>query len=429
MGKKKRWDNDRARGDAPRSSARSVPLAQPQPRILNPVADMTPIGSAGWPALRARLLRNRDLGFLRRVSEHPAFATVIMPAVTLALWIRAFMPELAERERVHIVIAGAEQLDGLQQGIWYRLVPFLLDRPAMKLQVTLLYEKAEAYRAPPPQFDALREGTSFDLADEVTASLGAWLASQSVAPDLIMLFQPGFEYAIGDDGVRPYSWLEEGELAAALQRNIPVGVTAYEQSEFEQERWLLSTYGVVPEAKTVQNPFMTEPSPHQFEAPPMGWGSFLWKIDPASSFAVPPADHPILLGNSKATGQLRTSASGEYPIDLWNLGRMKAMKSRGSGAHRDVLVLANGLAIDPQDGEVMATVKNELWKVRPLLKVDATLMSRYPRSPAFPYELTVWGAETLHQVTRLIEDHLDEFAIVDPVDGKSIQMGGEPKAA
>lgn len=428
MGKKNRPERNRAYGNTSRTGGRNLSAASP--RMPNPVADATPIGSANWSVLRARLFRNRDLAFLRQISEHEAFATVLMPAVTLAMWIRSFMPELAERKNVHVVVAGAELLDGLQQGIWYQLVPYLLDSPSMKLQVTLLYENAKAHHASPAGFDALRDGAaSFDLADEVTTSLGTWLGSQSVSPDLIMLFHPGFEYAIDHDGVRPYSWLDQGELASAIDRGIPIGLTAYEQSEFEQERWLLRSYGIVAEARTVQSPFITEPSPHQFEAPPAGWGSFLWKIDPASTFAVPPADHPVLLANQKATQQLRAAASGEFPIDLWNLGRIKAMKTPATRSRKDVIILANGLAIDPQGGEVMATMKDELWKVQPLLNVAPDLLARYPQAPAFPYELTVWGAEALHQATRLIEDNLGEFAIVDPSNGNAVQMGEEQKAA
>jgi hypothetical protein len=367
----------------------------------NPITKDCPVRAPDWNRMMDRLLAYPQLRFLRDLKRKPAMQAVLMPPVTLALWIRRFMPELADRSSVRIVIAGAAELDGMHEGRWFQLVPYLLGRPQLQLDVTILYQNVSQYPAA-VSGDWLRPVSArLDLATESTATLGTWLAKNPDNPDLLVLFHPGFEYAASGgshDGIAPACmWLDESELPAALGRGIPVAVTAFEEIEFEQDRWPFDAYGIKAAPDTLQNPFVTD-KPYALETPPMGWGSFLWRIDPTSGFEPVPDTHPVREANARLGAFASQYGRGRL-VDLWNLGRPMTLRQYVGGAPADVIMLDGQFAIDPDNGDILLVSEDaaSVDEIDLPVKLDADLVRRYPRNPAFLFERTVWGAEALHE--------------------------------
>jgi hypothetical protein len=376
----------------------------------NPITDDSPIGASDWRRMVQRLLDYPQMRGLGNLANNPALQTVLMPAVALALWIRWFMPDLVTRARAHVLVAGAAEIDGLHEGRWFQIVPYLLGRPQLQLDLTVLYQDV-GQRPSRDRAGWLRKYVAnFGPATESTETLGVWLAKNKNNPDLVMLFQPGLEHAarrISHDRRSPaYTWLDESELPAALERGVPIGLTAFEQIEFEQERWLLEPYGIKAEPLTLQNPFVTD-APYDMETPPMGWGSFLWRIAPDAQFAPVSGSHPVLQASERA-GELAALVSRGQPFDLWSLGRPMTLRQYAGSQPVDVIMLDGQFAVDATSGDVMVVSEDFAFvdPIEPPLTLGGDSMTRYPRTPTFLFERTVWGAdalvETLTQLSQRI---------------------------
>ena len=406
---------------------KNTPAAPARPRLC--------LESPGWSNLVSRLASFPEMAFLRRWTAAPALLAVLAPAVALAQWIDEFAPQMKEEGDLHVVIAGAAMHDGVDQGIWYQVVPFLLDRPSMNLKVTLLYAATEEYPTSQSHEKLRRDARALDMATEQTVTLGQWMKQGHPDPDLIMLFHPGFENAWPRSPAKKpqYSWLKASELPVAIERGIPIGVSAFEPVEFEYERMLLSAYGIHAAAKTVQSQFVIQSFPHFSYGPPSGWGGLLWQIDPASAFTQPAADHPVLtrLRDSDAiVGQWFDK--GTIP-DLWAIGRVRTIFRDDIATLVDVTELAHGLAVDDKGLVMLLQAEHtdipglyeQMSYASPLDPpqiLDAQLLAAYPSDAAFHYERTIWGMEAHKQV-------MESLAARDPKSGSSRTDGDESAAS
>jgi TPR repeat protein len=365
--------------------------------------------SPGWTALLDTLAANKELTFLRDHEQNGLSLQLVLRApVTLALWIESFMPHLASQAELNILLAGVERTDGRHAGIWYQVLPWLLENPRLKVNVTLLFSTREGQRKANEGLPDLRAaGSYFRPARTAVQTLGRFLEdSPGYNPDLLMLFQPGFDAAIPDtaDEKARYSWLSSGQLSRALESGIPVGATAYEEIEYEHERWLLDAYGVRPLGDFVQSQYVVEPRMFVLGGPPIGWGGVLWRLDPASRILKPARTSPIFEAHrefqSKGAGLQRMG----NPVDLWNLGRRMTLPFETSRDLRDVIVLADNLAVDSTTGSVeRVTDRGRLTPLTSPVKVPARILNTYPDNPEFPFERVLWGVDTY----VLVEDLLD----------------------
>jgi TPR repeat protein len=366
--------------------------------------------SPGWTALLDTLAAEKELTFLRDHEHNNLSLHLVLRApVTLALWIESFMPQLANQAELNILLAGVERTDGRHDGIWYQVLPWLLENPRLKVNVTLLFSSKEGHRKANEGLPDLRAaGSHFRPARTAVQSLGRFLEdSPDYKPDLLMLFQPGFEAAIPDtaDERARYSWLTSGQLSRALVSGIPVGATAYEEIEYEHERWLLDAYGIRPLGEFVQSQYVVEPRMFVLSGPPIGWGSVLWRLDPSSRISRPARTPPVF----EAHRELQSLGGGlelmGNPVDLWNLGRRVTLPFEMTRDLKDVIVLADGLAVDSATGSIgRVTDRGRLAPLRSTAKVPAKVLHTYPENPEFPFERVLWGVETYVLVEGLLDN-------------------------
>lgn len=224
--------------------------------------------------MTAPVLKNRDLRYLlkafsasstgRALSKHTAAhqTMALCPAASIAWWIATYHPELAEKPHIELAILGAEDMDALDDGRWYGLIPWMLGKPGLTVGATLVGPSVRQARSrgvglgnPPvtkvgtPTLFPTESG-AFAPAQVQEQDLQSYLAEENSA-DLYVLFQPGFE---NFEKPGP-QWLKPGQLEALVQRPAPIAVFSYARLEQLTEAWLLSKFGfTVPETAT-RNPF------------------------------------------------------------------------------------------------------------------------------------------------------------------------------
>jgi hypothetical protein len=66
------------------------------------------------------------------------FCALFVPAASIAVWILQRAPHLAQRERLHILVAQATEYQALDSGRWLQFIPWLIGRPSMQLEVSLV---------------------------------------------------------------------------------------------------------------------------------------------------------------------------------------------------------------------------------------------------------------------------------------------------
>jgi TPR repeat protein len=384
--------------------------------------------SPGWTALLDALYAEKDLAFLPdREKYEYSLCHLLRAPVTLSLWIERFMPHLARQPKLDILIAGVEHVDGRHDGIWYQLMPYLLDNPGLEVTVTLLFSSKADQRRAQDKLPALRAaGKHLRPAKTKVQTLGAYLAnSRNPEPELLMLFQPGFEAAIPgwfDDEPR-YSWLSPGQLDRALTFGFPIGATAYEMVEFEHEQWLLSAFGVRRLGEVVQSQYVIEPRAHVLDGPPVGWGSVLWQLDPASQVAEPASDSPVMASQrhlQSLGGRLFGKDGGA--VDLWNFGRRRVLPVQATREMHEVIVLAQQLAVDPISGRFWEVDdRGRLTQWASSARLPENELATYPDKPDFAFERVLWAIDAYALALRLLKE-------TQPPDDEAVDTGDEAEA-
>ncbi len=83
---------------------------------------------------RAAVAAHKQLGNVTQTN----FCALFVPAASIALWILQHARHLAQRERLHILVAQATGFEALDRGRWLQFIPWLLGRPSMRLEMSLV---------------------------------------------------------------------------------------------------------------------------------------------------------------------------------------------------------------------------------------------------------------------------------------------------
>ncbi|MFP3637458.1 ankyrin repeat domain-containing protein [Paraburkholderia sp. SIMBA_054] len=330
--------------------------------------------------------------------------------LAIAQWINCFAPYLkAKQELDLIVVSSAENLEFEDAGVWYQLLPDLLDCNAT-IDVTVLPaleslgwmklgRKTRFSRSRPPREDFLFPGLR--PAKFVQTTLHELLAREPHrAVDLVVLLDAD----LADTNRR---LLSTGGIEASLARGAVVAVSSNELHSFEKQQWLLTQYGFGVTDAVDQAGFVELGIAEDDDIEIPRWSDVLWQIYEAPATAPRP-------GDPEAMKRLDN-------FELYQLAIEKSTAERSPRAHlgqvgyqikvdeeiRDVVGLPSGLFVDMTSGALMYADPEDpdfldVYKNAGGFVVPRNVLARYPDSESLQFERALWATET----AQLIENTL-----------------------
>lgn len=228
---------------------------------------------------------------LREVARaHPALVQgttahnlqyVLKPLASVAWWIHTYRPELLEKASLQLLLAGCGIQEAVDGGRWWGLLPWFLGRPSMHVDVTLvgdqmtgLDEQAGAFRSSQGLSQARLEQLTvsplghlvkkYAPARLIGGRLQDWRAQAKPqiapvlpvsapgpapayeAPDLLVLFSPGFESHYD-------SWLTWDDLLPFLLAGTPTACFAYSALDQASDAFALGACGLKAQPSLVRD--------------------------------------------------------------------------------------------------------------------------------------------------------------------------------
>ncbi len=323
-----------------------------------------------WQALLAVLAEHDEYRGLRSIDPHTASAVLAAPAA-IARWIAVYAPQLVIREKLSIIVIGAESTDAPDQGRWYQAVAAML---AFKgaLEVTLVgaeldiaFTSSVSAQAPKLPANSAREGLAEFLAKHDGARF-----------DLALLFQPGFQKHRG--------WLQDSGIAHFLASGTLLAGTSYSTDEYQMERWVLECHGYRAGAESVPNPFFLELGDANSS---IQWGRVLWQIESA-----PPRNFQIDKEGLAALDSLTRMVLHSITVVGQPSPECGAMVelSDGKGRRRSLLHIFDRRFVDPADGSLLQLADDGGLNV--IGTLPATEIAQYPRAAQRDIERAMWAA-------------------------------------
>ncbi len=325
----------------------------------------------GWEALITELARRPDLAFLEEIPRDTATAVLAAPAA-LALWIASRAPQLALRERLRVLVIGAETVDAPDEGRWYALLPRLLDR-RFTVDATLVgdqldptFASAVVRFAPDRTARCLRTGIADFLRREDAAAF-----------DLAIVFHPGMQ--------KNRAWLEDGSLARIIAAGVPLVASSYEEDEFQMDRWVIECYGYAAAGEALLNPFFLELGD---EHSSVRWGRALWQFAaPIPATGTWPDQHR--LGALDLLTRMVMHSMTEVGTPSFNPGARVELES-ADGARLALVHIFDNHFVNPQRRKLLLLTPG--GELRECGVLSAEEMSAYPATAARDIERAVWAA-------------------------------------
>ena len=222
--------------------------------------DATPVlRSRNWDELIATVAARPGFAVLAGIEPSLARAVLAAPAA-IALWIARRMPHLSGRQRLKVLVIGAETVDAVDEGRWYGALPALLGSGA-GADVTLAGAELDPSFASPARALAPAQPARC-----VRARLAEFLAEEgSVEFDLAVMFHPGLG--------RHRGWLSDGSFTRLISEGVQLVASAYEEDEAEMDGWVAESYGYGVAGDPVLSPFFLD---LDHERTSVRWGRALW---------------------------------------------------------------------------------------------------------------------------------------------------------
>lgn len=333
-----------------------------------------------------------------------ALCFALAPVAAISLWIDEYAPALKEKATLDIVIAGAAHgMDTLDEGRWYRFLPFFLGKLDMKVTVDLVgkgldpnvpeYFSGDAFPLEPKKSAMASKVAHLESPRRFPCTLGEYMISRAnrPAPDLVFIFHPGFI-------LNSNSWLVDGDLRAVLSLGTPVGLASYGEEEYMQEVWILAAHGYKVDPKVTKNRFAA--NLHK-QVLPSAFAHTLWKLDNA----LPVADEPLSEENVnkiKAFDKWMYEATQKGVI----LPFLKAFGGTTKTKHGDFIILPNMKLIERESGKVYEPSNAEMFK--PLgMTIGKDLLETYPENSPFDFDRAYWAIN----VVPLVEQEPDSAGV------------------
>lgn len=363
----------------------------------------------------APVLQHRDWRFLQRdfLRANPAFLpysltllrNCLAPAASVAWYLLIVRPDLLERESLELLLPGSGLQECADGGRWFSFLPWLVGRPSLKVNVTLVGHELSATLEDGPkdsrklspeqlerelQTPAASALRSLPPARIVNGMLSDWAAQSLKTPDLCVLFAPGFEkhYA---------TWLTEGELLPLLRAKVPVAAFAYSRIDSLSDCQVLKLCGLrldPPTPPLRNNPWRVE---HE--------GSFLWCFAQFCwDLAVNHVPETVVFDEDgiRELAQAQHYVRNEFlPVDdsmLQQMGARIRISNLSSGGEEPVvqciegaepeagddhlLFLPDKFAVVVSDGEVGEMLEDGVLACpEPSIRVPAEVLAEWPPTP------------------------------------------------
>jgi len=303
----------------------------------------------------------------------PALARAVLAApAAVALWIARRRPELLAQSELRLLVIGAEAADAVDQGRWYGLLPVLLGA-GFDTAVTLV--------------GAELESSFVSGAEALAPSRPARCARSRLADYLGPDGGPGFDLAVTfHPGLGKHrGWLEDGSFARLIAGGVQLVASAYEEDEFEMDRWVVESYGYGVEGEPVMNPFFLDLDHDQTK---VRWGRALWgfapRVPPAGS--VPDAERLAALENLTAMvmhTMTHVGAPGPDP------GAQIVLQAQ-TGARRALLHVFDNRFVDPTTSDLLHLTPGGALEA--CGKLGAGVLATYPGPGKSALERAMWAA-------------------------------------
>ncbi len=226
--------------------------------------------------------------------SHAQFCAVLGPAVSVALWTLQHAPHLLRRPRLSLLLANAGEFEALDCGRWLQFIPWLVGRPQLQVEATLIGRRFVRDKEMPRTVEALerqlRSHGSALVRERLPAvlvygELSRWPEVFETAPDLCILPTPALM-------LNAPEFLAEGALPALAKAGTALGFFSTSETDLLVDQRTFAGYGwpVDPEAAW-PNPFVL------FGRDAQNLGGYLhmgWSVDPASVPEQLEADAAIL---------------------------------------------------------------------------------------------------------------------------------------
>ena len=323
------------------------------------------------------VLHHRDWRYLQHAvcSEYRSLAAVpresfsvyFAPAASIALWILQHAPQLARREKLHILIAQAVPLHALDGGRWLQFLPWLLGRPELQVHFTLVMTDSPVTSNGEPPLDEADDLTcaatenrlkskSWPLvrarqqADMHRGTIRSWLEAEPGGidkhVDLCAMFSPSlvsrYPHLLSEDGILPL-----------LRERVPMAFFSASEADQLVDVYVLAACGMPPrDPECWVNPWALPISDSESSGRHGGIG---W----AGEFnAIPSAPNPepallSTLGEMIAYAQPDMAVGGVDAL-LWLGEPIRARQpGDGEGEYSGLLWrLPRDVAVDPSNGQV-----------------------------------------------------------------------------
>lgn len=355
------------------------------------------VSHQNWRFLLRDLL-SKPAGRILAGQPTEAVKDVLAGPVTLALWIQEFMPELASRESLHVVIANglAQSQESADTGRWYQLVPTLLGVPEMQLTVDFVSDHFPGSTRDNSPVVRYSESPLSHLVNTLTpaeiyvSQLSLYLNSRKnrILPDLIILAHPRFLHFAED-------WLKRNNLRKALTGGIPVGVWSAGEDDHMVDIWMLDAFGYASEPKVVKSQFEVE-SPwnaSEEEIFPSFFGQFLWKIAAGAPAQAKSLDtrRRCKLNRYEAWLECACLEGLELPSIKWLGAPISDIAGRPPEGTPMLALLPNGSLVNLEDGEELMLEDNEIVPTGDGLPDE--VVEAYPKDSPFDFERALWAID------------------------------------
>jgi hypothetical protein len=366
-------------------------------------SDSSLLAQKNWRYFLRKLVGLPELFWMRSLPTRGLEACLTVP-VAAARWIEEFHPEFKEKAELHLVIAGVERgPDVFNEGRWYQVIPQLLERPGMRLAVSLVGPSALTTTrltpggGPPGDIPDGMAGVPSALAPARTypQTLGEFLKDHGSDVDLILLSHPGFERHASE-------WLAPDQVPVALEAKKPVGCLAYSANEYEHERWILAQFGFSGTGRGVHNPLALE-DPEALM--PSAFGSAIWELSdtlPAPGFEV---NLEALEVDHERCAAYGGAVFAGFGAQVDNAGMLLPAEDGGPG----FVYLPGGLLVDLADGSIL-TIEGKT-----AIHLDAQLppevLADYPAEGSLPYERKAWALDVRSFLDESDDEEVDEELI------------------
>lgn len=360
---------------------------------------------------------HREWRFLLRdfVSAHPGLQPVsskflqfgLAAVASVARWLALEQPDLLERDELTLLIPGASGVECADDGRWFSFLPWLLNRPGLKVNVYLVGTELSLNLGLSGSRAAIR-GTATPAAAQVarypkanlfSGTLGQWRkAAPNVSVNACVLFSPGFSS-------HHETWFAPGELVPSLSGDIPLGIFSYSKLDALEDQEVLKLLGFQFAVRELgPNPWVLE---HDHLDAVGGFAYYPWSLERVVAPAEVNFDNPDLRDYLELQQVLREDAEQLGPDQaIERLVKSIPLRTANGNSPVDWLyVLPCDTGVLKLSGRVGYLDEDGFTPVEPPLQVPADVLATRP-DESDVLACAMWALRLYRdRVSPLLDEH------------------------